>query len=112
MKHGGTTHYAVLVKSERVNGKPRQKFVAHVGSFNESNAYFYRHSRDAYIDFWWQIKRRLDVLGLAGDMRAKVEQQLAVKVPRPPEEEMRQAEADEAARERRLREQIAGMRSV
>jgi len=73
------THYAVLVESTRVDGKPRQRFVAHLANYHEGGRVeYYPH-----VDFWRQVERRLKSLNLAADVRERVERKLAERVPRP-----------------------------
>ncbi len=79
-KHGSVTHYAVLVESVRVDGQPRQRFVAHLTSYNEGDN---RNAEMKPVDFWRQAEHRLNGLNLDGDLRARVEAKLAERMPRP-----------------------------
>jgi len=80
-KHGSVTHYAVLVESVRVDGRPRQRFVAHIAGYNEGDSRRAREMQAVY--FWRQAEGRLNTLNLATDLRARVEAKLAERMPRP-----------------------------
>jgi len=73
------THYAVLVESTRVDGKPRQRFIAHIGNYHEGG----QVGLHPHVDFWRQVEHRLKSLNLAADVRERVERKLAERVPRP-----------------------------
>ncbi len=79
-KHGSVTYYAVLIESVRVGGQPRQRFVAHLASYNEGDT---RRARMQHVDFWRQAERRLNELSIADGTRARIEAKLAERVPRP-----------------------------
>ena len=74
-----TTWTAVLVEGRRVNGKPRQKHIAYLGSFPES-ALSIPHQRGY---FWNHIREKLDRLGdrITADQRANIEGKIAERVP-------------------------------
>jgi hypothetical protein len=76
---------AVLVQSERRDGKPRQKIVAYLGFVREEHA---REKVWARKMFWDEARRRLDALGLGPAERQKVEAALGARVPRPTAEEV------------------------
>jgi hypothetical protein len=80
-KDGGVL-IAQLVESKRVDGKPRKRVRAHLGTCREPVDTL-RHR------FWFyeRCDRVLDRLALAPNDRAKIETQLAVRIPRPSEEE-------------------------
>jgi hypothetical protein len=83
----GTGKYlliAVLVRSERQDGKPRQKIVGYLGSVPEGLADepFQRKW------FWDRARHRLDALALEQTERQKVEGALAARVPRLTVEEL------------------------
>jgi hypothetical protein len=84
---------AVLVKSERRGGKPRQKTVAYLGSIPEGRAGDVSHRHW----FWEAAGRKLDALGLDAAGRQEVEAALLARVARPTAEELE-------GRGRRLRE--------
>src|SRR6202043_1096386 len=74
--------YAVLVESSRVDGKPRQRYLAYLGSALDLNV-----QTDLYRWQWWQeIKARLDKLDnvIPSEQRPGIEAALAKKVPLPP----------------------------
>jgi hypothetical protein len=73
---------AALVRSERRDGKTRQRFVAYLGSVREE---FAADSVTARARFWDQVGQRLDLLGLDARSRRKVEDGIRQRVPpRPP----------------------------
>jgi hypothetical protein len=81
---------AVLVRSERRGGKPRQKVVAHLGGIRENDLdEVMPRSR-----FWSGAAAKLNGLGLDPDARDRIDSALATKVIRPD-----QAEVDKAGRE-------------
>lgn len=70
---------AILVESKRVDGKPKQRHIAYLGSFKE-------HWRDVvqYRVQWWQdMSERLDRLGnlITPDDRRRIEAALAKRMP-------------------------------
>jgi hypothetical protein len=74
--------YAVLVENTRINGVPRQRHVAYLGSnlYPEDQNHYYRYR-------WWrQMTARLDQLGnmIPAEQRPKIEAALAKRVPLPP----------------------------
>jgi hypothetical protein len=83
---------AVLVRSERINGKPRQKIVACLASIRETiidNPY-----RRYY--FWRKVDKRLESLGLEKAEHERIVAALASRVPRPTEAELRQEDRERA----------------
>jgi hypothetical protein len=83
-RHGwwqpGTCWSAILVESKRVNGKSKQEHIAYLGSINEAQLSI--GPQVAY--FWGKAWRILDRLNnrLSATERGKIEQSLAMKVPR------------------------------
>ena len=78
-----TAHaYASLVENTRIDGKPKQRHVAYLGSvYVERNS---QRAKDVHYRawFWHHMRARLDGLGnQIGADGAKVEAQLAAKVP-------------------------------
>lgn len=113
---GGDYYYAVVVRSERVDGKPRQKVVKHLAGFHPSelvpkgdhpgyhqNVLYYRRR------FWWAVDDGLDELSETGDLtheaRAVMEERIADRVPKLTEEERAGLNARAAA----VRTQLAAM---
>jgi hypothetical protein len=90
---------AVLVRSERRNGRPRQKTLAYLGSIAEDHLADYWPRRW----FWESADRGLGALGLDDDDRQKVEAALQARVRRPTAEETAAAEAE---RKKRARERV------
>lgn len=78
----GDTHWAaVLIESYRDNGKPRQRHVAYLGGIVETQLRDECKCQRGW--FWEGIKEKLDRLDnrIAPDERAKIEAQIAAKVP-------------------------------
>jgi hypothetical protein len=75
---------AVLVESERRQGKPRQKVIAHLGVIAEGRL----HHVGYRIEFWSDIESRLDALHLGDEQRHKIEQSITSRVARPTREEL------------------------
>jgi len=71
------TRSAQLVKSERVDGKPRQRIVAYLGALQDG-------ARDVRARewFWKRLLPRLDALNLDAAERARIVAQIAEVVPR------------------------------
>ncbi len=92
---------AVLVESRRVDGKPRQFLVCHLGHIESRWA---GRPADRFA-FWWSARRALDALGLLAAERRRIEAKLVETVepvgPEPfhdPEEwERLMYQSDEAA---------------
>ncbi len=81
---------AVLVECRRVNGKPQQRFLAHLGTIEVWDdagtgdiaiGTGGRAKGPAVVMFWRRVSRKLDTLGLPSD-RLAVEDMIAAKVPR------------------------------
>jgi hypothetical protein len=85
---------AVLVRSERRGGKPRQKVVAHLGSIDERDIPA-AHPRER---FWRDVDSKL--ADLPPQARAKAEATLQAVVPRPTREELQAADRERNARPR------------
>jgi hypothetical protein len=68
--------HAILVESSRVDGKPKQRHIAYLGSAHG-------HPDVHYRAWWWHhMTAKLDQLGnRIGDARPKIEAALAEKVP-------------------------------
>ena len=64
---------AVLVESRRVDGKPRQRVIAHLASI--PSASLWDPTRRCY--FWEQVRDRLRDLDLPADSHASIEAKLA-----------------------------------
>ena len=79
----GYSLYAVLVKSERINGRPRQRVVKHLGSFREKEIL----SVIVRDYFWRRIEAKLSKLDLDPDTRSRVEARLSQTIPRPSQAE-------------------------
>ncbi len=83
---GDVSHYAYLVQSTRIDGKPRQRLVAYIGSIVDSQGGTRRTTRclsnpaDRYW-FWRDAGAKLDAAGLADAARARCEAALASVVP-------------------------------
>jgi integrase/recombinase XerD len=80
----GVVRYAVLVRSIRVKGKPRQKVVRYLGSIRESkiNKAGYR------IAFWMRVERMLKKQKVENSIYQKILRTLSNEVPLPSKEEV------------------------
>ncbi len=89
----GASLYAVLVRSARVNGKPRQKVIKHLARAAE------KHLDQLWqrVVFWDEVRPKLVALRLPPDELAKIEQQLAAKIEPVPEAEAEQFRQRRAA---------------
>jgi hypothetical protein len=83
-EYDGKSSSAVLVCSERVNGKPRQRIVCYLGHIKEKSL----DSKARQLYFWEGIDRHLDALSLSPAERQRIEEQLREVVPRPSPEEV------------------------
>jgi hypothetical protein len=81
------TRAAQLVESRRVNGQPRQRFVAHLATIDEATMVSFETRRA----FWDVIRDRLDQLRRAGvideTQQDEIDATLARTVPPPTQEE-------------------------
>ena len=92
----GASLAAVVVESERRDGKVRQRFVGRVGTVRERDLATSAREREL-LRFWRQARWRLDRMGLSPEQRARVEDQLARRIPKPPAEAVERE--DRAGRE-------------
>jgi hypothetical protein len=80
----------VLVECRRINGSPRQRFVAHLGTIRVSENGMGevaigtggKARRADIVAFWDQVSRKLDAVEVPYD-RDEVEAMVSAKVPRP-----------------------------
>lgn len=101
------TFSAYLVKSVRVNGKPRQKVIAFLASVREfaldcpwtSGEEKIRCNRTARALFWEQVEARLAQIALMEENRQEVTASLTRVVPQLTAEEHAIYEAEEARRQ-------------
>ncbi len=100
-ERAGDSIDVVLVKSLRVDGRVRQKFVCHLAHVHENQMDW----PGRRVTFWEQVTPKLDALGLDLSERAKIEAQLDRVMPRPSAEEW--AEVKRVTAERRARWQFA-----
>jgi hypothetical protein len=77
---------AWLVEAQRVDGAPRQRTIAYLGSIRESRL----TAAGPASWFWSSVERKLDGLNLSDHQRATLEARLTDKVPRPSEEAVAQ----------------------
>ena len=98
---GSTTHYAYLVETSRVDGKPRQRVIAYLGCIADGDGWrapVHRLSNpSARYWFWRDARAKLDAVPLAAAVRARCEAALAAVVPLPSTEETAQMEQALAA---------------
>jgi hypothetical protein len=94
---------AVLVESVRVDGKPRQKYIAFLSSYNPDR------SGSGRFRFWREARACLDRLDnrITPDDRIKIEAELARRVPRTTPEEIEAQERESAESWQRLKELAA-----
>lgn len=76
--HLGPSLRAVVVKTERVNGRPIQRYVKHLGSIPAQAI----HVQAWVIGFWESVDAALSRLELPFDERTRLEEQVAARVPR------------------------------
>lgn len=100
-----TLHVAYLVKSERVNGKPRQKTVAYLASIKDRSIQHVTHRRY----FWQRVQASLQPLHLSEQEQHAIEAKLLERVPMPTEEAFN-AEMQQLERELRLINARLGVR--
>jgi hypothetical protein len=93
-----TTLKAVLVRSVRVAGRPRQQTICYLASIRAQ----YQHTPAHRQAFWRLAEQRLARLPLDAATRQRVVHQLATAIPRPTGEELQQVD-----RQRALLEQMA-----
>ncbi len=95
---------AVLVESRRVDGAPRQRTVAYLGSIREGCI----DQRDEeHRALWRHVDERLDELALDPEARAKVEAAIDSRVRRVTPENQAEFDAARALGEREFAAQIA-----
>jgi hypothetical protein len=75
---------AVLVRSERTDGEPRQRIVCYLGHLKEE----YLDSQASQLSFWEGVDCHLDALALTLAERRGIEEQLRTVVARPTPEEV------------------------
>lgn len=86
---------AVLVKSVRIDGKPRQKVIKSLGSIGEGTLKDKLHYAIRIYSFWGKVKRNLLSLGLSDDEKEKVIASLEKTVPTVSDEEIKQQFGEE-----------------
>ncbi len=70
---------AVLVEGRRIDGRPRELFVKHLGSIPERNL-----ERELWRSWFWKaVDAALDALALLDDDRVKIEENIFAHIPRP-----------------------------
>lgn len=94
-----TTLHAVLMRSVRVAGRPRQQTVCYLAAIRAQ----YQHAPAHRQAFWRQVDERLATLPLDATTRQRVETTLASTIPRPTAAEVQQVVAQQA-----LLEQLVG----
>jgi len=84
-KEETTVLYPIVCKNERVNGKPRQKFVAHLGHIAE----FYMAYNSSLCNFWHDVRIQLAKLNMNESTHDKLVGQIAKVVPYRTEEDVK-----------------------
>lgn len=97
----GAVHSAVLVKSVRQAGKPKQVFVAHLGSIRESDLRDPGERRNgAMVAYFWRtVDNQLASLDLDENAKCAVCSQVAKRIPRPSRDELARADHERAEHE-------------
>lgn len=90
---------AVLVESVRINGKPRQKFLAHLATIEERLL----HQTVARFCFWRNVHFSLQPLAIDVETIEKINAALLSIVPRPSSAETEKAQAEVRSLEKQLR---------
>ncbi len=82
-----TVHYLTLVDAVRIDGKPRQRHIAYLGSVSQSAIDLDTANQRGY--FWHNVLEKLDQLNIQilPEERARIEAKIADRVPRLTEEE-------------------------
>lgn len=78
--------YAILVESRRVDGKPRQRVIAHLGGIHREDL---DNPREQYY-FWRQVHKRLLGLNIPADVRDRIDETLIKTVPYPSRESIQE----------------------
>jgi hypothetical protein len=83
---------AILAEAVRRSGKPRQQYIAFLGSFEQEQLLDPEQADSCRVHFWDRVTERLDELGnrVSSERRQRIETALAKKVP-PPTPEQREA---------------------
>ena len=95
---------AVLVESCRIDGKPRQKSIKHLGSIGEerlNNVYDRRL-------FWEKAEKSMDSLPLSPDIKLKLTASLERVVSKPTEEDIIKDHEEGLRQLKEIEERIAG----
>jgi len=90
---------AVLVESQRIDGRPRQRFVAHLGTIREQDVTDPRQR----VQFWRGVNIRLDEIGITDGDRDRIAATLANRVVPPTPDEIDVQRKKDAADERMFR---------
>ena len=94
-ERGSVTLTAVLLESRRIDGRPRQRYVAGLGTLSVQVELHQIHDPEEYlrvdggfvhsgavIGFWRHLADRLDGLDLAPQQRQSIESKIASRIPR------------------------------
>ena len=95
----GYAHYAQLIECRRIDGKPCQRVIKHLGAIRDGGREISGHQ----FGFWDAVDRALDELALDATARQKVETALLAEVPRPSPEMYAERERYGPGRKRRKR---------
>ena len=98
-RNPGKSFSAVLVRSERIDGEPRQRIVAYLGHIKEE----YLDSKAQRLYFWEGVDRQLNALTFSPEERQRIEEQLRAVVTRPTPEEVERDKHEVRDRLLRLR---------
>jgi len=104
--HQGYALSAVLVQSERVDGKVRQRFVKHLGSIKDWGLTTQGHR----LGFWQTAEKALDSLDLDPATRQRIEAKLAETVEPFTPEDLARIKKEAEAWYQRMHSLLAGSR--
>ena len=108
---------AVLVDTERADGRARQRFVKYLGTIRESfvalsaiaDERVRRRAKDQKVRFWQRVSKTLAGMDLTPEDRERIEATIALRVPRFSAEEQAELDRERARVDARLR--AMGIRS-
>jgi hypothetical protein len=98
---------AVLVEAQRIEGKPRQRHIAYLGTYTnslyslEEGEYHDEHNVHRRAWFWHGMTQRLAKLNLSAEQRSHIKTLVAKRLPKPTEAEITVYDQKERARIRK-----------
>jgi hypothetical protein len=74
--------YVAVMKTARENGKPQARVAVYLGAFDTDFPHYLPRCR------WWEdARQKLDALALSDEERQQMEEQIAVRIPKPTADE-------------------------